>query len=126
MLSLHRTSLTFVAQRTHQDVRHIARPITYHCTTVTYWRFKRACFRTSIFFMRTFIKQIANFFFLLLLLLYRVLLCKVILRSLCAVCAFFFQLCIFKDSWFIGVKRTEIWDMGKIITTGNIWGTFKL
>ncbi len=43
MLSLHRTTLAFVAQRTHQDVRHIARSITYHCTMVAYW-----CFRTCV------------------------------------------------------------------------------
>ena len=34
MLSLHGTTLAFVAQRTHQDARHIARSITYHCTTL--------------------------------------------------------------------------------------------
>ena len=39
MLSLHRTTLAFVAQRTHQDVKHIARSITYHCTTLAYWGF---------------------------------------------------------------------------------------
>ncbi len=33
-LSLHRTILAFVAQRTHQDVRHVARSFTYHCTTL--------------------------------------------------------------------------------------------
>ncbi len=40
MLSLHRTTLAFVAQQTHQDVRHIARSITDHCTTAAYWRFR--------------------------------------------------------------------------------------
>ncbi len=30
ILSLYRTTLAFVAQRTHQDARHIARSITYH------------------------------------------------------------------------------------------------
>ncbi len=39
-MSLHRTTLAFLAQRTHQDLRHIARSITYHCTTVAYWRFR--------------------------------------------------------------------------------------
>ncbi len=33
MLSLH-VQHPFVAQRTHQDVRHIARSITYHCATL--------------------------------------------------------------------------------------------
>ena len=40
ILSLHRTTFAFAAQRTHQEVRHIARSITYHCTTLTYWRFR--------------------------------------------------------------------------------------
>ncbi len=33
-MSLHRTTLAFITQRTHRDVRHIARFITYHCTTL--------------------------------------------------------------------------------------------
>ncbi len=40
MLSLRRTTLAFIAQRTHQDVRHISRSVTYHCTTVAYWRLR--------------------------------------------------------------------------------------
>ena len=62
-LSLHRTRLAFVAQRTHQDVRHIARSITYNCTAPAYWRF-RTCVLSykHFFFMRTFIKHIADFF----------------------------------------------------------------
>ncbi len=36
ILSLHRTTLAFVAQWTHQDVRHIARSIKYSCTTAGY------------------------------------------------------------------------------------------
>ncbi len=63
MLSLHRTKLAFVAQRTHQDVIHIARSITYHCTTLAYWRFRSCALSYELFFfMRTFIKQIANLF----------------------------------------------------------------
>ena len=50
MLSLHRTTLAFVAQRTHQDVRHIARSITYRCTTVAYWRFKTCVLSYEHFF----------------------------------------------------------------------------
>ncbi len=50
MLSLLRTTLAFVAQRTHQDVRHIARSITYRCTTVAYWRFKTCVLSYEHFF----------------------------------------------------------------------------
>ena len=50
MLSLHRTTLAFVAQRTHQDVRHIARSITYHCTTLAYWRFRTCVLTFEHFF----------------------------------------------------------------------------
>ncbi len=50
MLSLHRTTLAFVAQRTHQDVRHIARSITYRCTTVAYWRFNTCVLSYEHFF----------------------------------------------------------------------------
>ncbi len=50
MLSLHRTTLAFVAQRTHQNVRHIARSITYHCTTLAYWRFRTCVLSYKHFF----------------------------------------------------------------------------
>ncbi len=50
MLSIHRTTLAFVAQGTHQDVRHIARSITYRCTTVAYWRFNTCVLSYDHFF----------------------------------------------------------------------------
>ncbi len=43
MLSLYHTTLAIVAQRTHQDVRHIARSITYDWTTVAYSLRFRIC-----------------------------------------------------------------------------------
>ncbi len=63
MLPLHRTTLPFVAQRRHQDVRPmIARSITYLCTTFAKWRFRSYVLSYEHFFSRSFIKQIANFF----------------------------------------------------------------
>ena len=50
MLSLQRTTLAFVAQRTHQVIRHIARSITYRWTTVAYWRFNSCVLSYEHFF----------------------------------------------------------------------------
>ncbi len=50
MLSLHRTTLAFVTQRTHQDVRHIARSITHRCTTLACWRFRPCMLSCEHFF----------------------------------------------------------------------------
>ncbi len=50
MLSLRRTTLAFVAQRTHQELRHITRSIIYHCTTVAYWRFNTCVLSYEYFF----------------------------------------------------------------------------
>ena len=58
----HSLTLAFVAQRTHQDVRHIARYIHIIAQRSPTGASESTCFRTSIIFMRTFIKQITNFF----------------------------------------------------------------
>ncbi len=51
MLSLHCTTLAFVAQRTHPDIRHIARrSITYHCTTLAYCHFRTCMLSYEHFF----------------------------------------------------------------------------
>ncbi len=49
-LSLHRTTLAFVAQQTHQDVRHTGRSIAYHRTTFAYWRFRSCVLSYEHFF----------------------------------------------------------------------------